>query len=75
MDNNTAPGIYPASLKITYSDDLKNTHELIVNNTFTVKPQRQQQSGDQGQNFFGFGGALVPEEEVLASLEFRLLLF
>ena len=36
---------------------MKNTHELIINNTFTVKPQRQQQSGDQGENFFGLGGS------------------
>jgi LEA14-like dessication related protein len=53
VDNNTAPGIYPVSLKITYSDDLKNSHELVVNNTVTIKPEQRQQLNDRGQNLFG----------------------
>ena len=57
IDNNNtaAPGLYPVSLKITYSDDLKNSHELIINQTVNIKAQHRQQPNDQGQNFFGLG--------------------
>ncbi len=29
---------YPISLKITYSDELRNTHELVVNDTISLDP-------------------------------------
>ena len=57
IDNGISPGSYPVSLKITYSDDLKNTHELILNKNLNVKPQhRQQRANDQGLALFGIGG-------------------
>ena len=58
VDNGISPGTYPVSLKITYSDDLKNTHELILNKILNVKPQhRQQRTNDQGLTLFGIGGS------------------
>ena len=54
IDNGISSGSYPVSLKITYSDDLKNTHELILNKNLNVKPQhRQQRANDQGLTLFG----------------------
>ncbi len=58
VDNGISPGTYPVSLKITYSDYLKNTHELILNKILNVKPQhRQQRADDQGLTLFGIGGS------------------
>jgi len=49
IDNHTAPGVYPVSLKITYSDDLRNSYSVIRNGTVqfisTAAP------GNQGQSF------------------------
>ena len=53
MDNNTAPGIYPASLKITYSDDSKNTHELIINKTVSFHSESTTQVGELRQDTSG----------------------
>jgi flagellar biosynthesis/type III secretory pathway M-ring protein FliF/YscJ len=44
-------GSHPVSLKITYSDDLKNSHEITINQTLQVKPQISHIRGDRhGQN-------------------------
>ena len=44
-------GSHPVSLKITYSDDLKNSHEITINQTLQVKPQISHNRGDRhGQN-------------------------
>ena len=59
VDNSTAPGIYPVSLKIAYSDDLKNSHELVINNTVTIKPEQRQQPNDRGINSFGGRGGIL----------------
>jgi hypothetical protein len=48
MNNNTAFGTYPISLKVIYSDDLKNSHEIILNKTVEVKPQQSRSRGDHG---------------------------
>ena len=49
IDNHTAPGVYPVSFKITYSDDLRNSYSVIRNGTVqfisTAAP------GNQGQSF------------------------
>jgi hypothetical protein len=48
IDNHTAPGVYPVSLKITYSDDLRNSYSVIRNGTVqfisTAAPSNQGQS-------------------------------
>jgi hypothetical protein len=53
-DNNTTPGIYPVSFKITYSDNLKNIHEIVVNSPLQVKPQQSKGSPSQGDGLLGF---------------------
>ena len=49
IENHTAPGVYPVSFKITYSDDLRNSYSVIRNGTVqfisTAAP------GNQGQSF------------------------
>jgi hypothetical protein len=52
--NNTAPGIYPVKLEVTYSDDLKNSHTTILNNTVQLAPQQLKARNGQGGGIFGF---------------------
>jgi len=55
-DDNTAARMYPVSLKITYSDDLKTRHELVVNSPVQIKPQQPSGSSNQGGGIFAFLG-------------------
>jgi len=52
--NNTAPGIYPVKLEVTYSDDLKNSHAIVLNNTIQIAPQQPKQGNGQGGGISGF---------------------
>ena len=51
---NLAPGNYPISLKIKYSDELRNTHEVILNGTVSYSPPIQTEKAPN-QGFLGFG--------------------
>jgi hypothetical protein len=53
-DNNTTPQIYPVSFKITYSDNLKNIHEIVVNTPIQITPQQSKDSPSQGEGLLGF---------------------
>ena len=62
IDNRTLstihPGIYPITLKITYSDDLKISHVLLVNSSVDFEPKHAQSSngaGGSGGGLSGFG--------------------
>jgi hypothetical protein len=57
MDNNTAPGIYPVSLKITYSDDLRNSYTVFNNGTVEFIPPTP--TSNQGQGFLGFSNVIL----------------
>jgi hypothetical protein len=46
VKNNTSPGIYPVSLKITYYDDLKNSHDLIIDSPVQINPVEQESKGN-----------------------------
>jgi hypothetical protein len=51
-----AAGNYPLSLRITYSDELRNTHAVILNRTVSYNPpQQEENAADQG--FLGFGSS------------------
>jgi hypothetical protein len=51
IDNNTATGIYPISLKVTYSDDLRNSYTVTSNGTVEfISPVT---TSNNGQGFFG----------------------
>jgi hypothetical protein len=47
---------YPISLKITYSDELRNTHEVILNRTVSYSPPQQEEEAPN-QGFLGFGSS------------------
>jgi hypothetical protein len=51
MNNSTASGIYSVSLKVTYSDDLRNSYTVINNGTVEfVSPVT---TTNKGQGFLG----------------------
>jgi hypothetical protein len=52
--NNTAPGNYPVNLQVTYSDDLKNSHTIVLNNTVQIAPHQSKQGNGQGGGILGF---------------------
>lgn len=63
LDNRTMAviqtGPHPITLKITYSDDLKIPHELLVNSSVDFEPTQSQSSSGAGGGggLFGFGSA------------------
>jgi len=40
-DDKAAPDTYPVLLNITYSDDLKNIHQIVLSNPVVIRPQQQ----------------------------------
>jgi len=53
IPNNTHPGNYPVFIEISYKDNLRNDHDLIVNGTVNYSPQVGNSSNDTGL-IFGF---------------------
>ena len=53
IPNNTRPGNYPVFMEISYKDNLRNGHNLIVNGTVNYTPQIGNSSNDTGL-IFGF---------------------
>jgi hypothetical protein len=49
-----AAGNYPVSLRITYSDELRNTHQVILNRTVSYSPPQQAEAAPN-QGFLGLG--------------------
>ena len=64
LENNSSPGQYPISLRITYSDDLRVNHALIINSSVDVTKPRQR-SGDNGNQNQGFLGILIGKQNSL----------
>ena len=57
INNNTASGIYPVSLKVTYSDDLRNSYSIINNGSVEfISPIT---TSNNGQEFFGNNNLLL----------------
>jgi hypothetical protein len=52
-----AAGNYPLSLRITYSDELRNTHAVILNRTVSYNPPQQEENSTPNQGFLGFGSS------------------
>jgi cbb3-type cytochrome oxidase subunit 3 len=48
IPNDTNPGNYPIFIKISYKDNLRNDHQLIVNGTVNYSPQIENSSNDTG---------------------------
>jgi hypothetical protein len=57
-DNGESTGLqagnYPVSLKITYSDELRNTHEVILDGTVSYSPPQQEEGDSTNEGFLGF---------------------
>ena len=64
LKNNSSPGRYPISLRITYSDDLRTDHALIINSSVDLTRPRQR-SGDNGDQNQGFLGILIGKQNSL----------
>ena len=56
-----AAGNYPVSLRITYSDELRNTHQVILNETVSYSPPQQEEAAPN-QGFLGFGSSTTADE-------------
>ncbi|HXX97938.1 MAG TPA: hypothetical protein VEL11_12580 [Candidatus Bathyarchaeia archaeon] len=52
VENNTTPGIHPVSLKLTYYDDLKNSHDLIINSPVQINAVQPEGTSNQGDGLF-----------------------
>jgi hypothetical protein len=58
IPNNTRPGNYPVFIEISYKDNLRNGHNLIVNGTVNYTPQIGNSSNDTGL-IFGFINPII----------------
>ncbi len=58
IPNNTRPGNYPVFIEISYKDNLRNGHNLIVNGTVNYTPQTGNSSNDTGL-IFGFINPII----------------
>ena len=47
---------YPVSLRITYSDELRNTHEVVLDGTVSYSPPQLEEDAPN-QGFLGFGSS------------------
>jgi hypothetical protein len=63
-DNGTSGGLaagnYPVSLRITYSDELRNTHQVILDETVSYSPPQQEEEAPN-QGFLSFGSSSAAE--------------
>ena len=53
-------GNYPVSLRITYSDELRNAHEVILDGTVQYSPPQQEEDAPN-QGFLGFSSSSTAE--------------
>lgn len=58
LQNNSSPGTYPVSLKITYNDDLRNSHQIILNSSVELSRPKERSGGNENQDQ-GILGLLV----------------
>lgn len=54
INKDTTGGAYPVSIRVTYSDTLRNTHELVLNGTVNYTPKSTNSSSGSG-GFLGSG--------------------
>jgi len=58
LQNNSSPGTYPVSLKITYNDDLRNSHQIMLNSSVELTRPKLRSGGNENQDH-GILGLLV----------------
>jgi hypothetical protein len=67
-------GSYPVSLRITYSDELRNTHEVILDGTVSYSPPQQEEDATN-QGFLGFSSTSNAESGTTNSVLLLLFIF
>jgi hypothetical protein len=72
--SNPEAGNYPVSLRITYSDELRNPHEVILDGTVSYSPPQQEEDAPN-QGFLGFGSSSTAESGTTNSPLPLLLIF
>ncbi|HEY3525517.1 MAG TPA: hypothetical protein VGK47_04925 [Nitrososphaeraceae archaeon] len=68
INKDTTGGAYPVSIRVTYSDTLRNTHELVLNGTVNYTPKSTNSSSGSG-GFLGsseLSNTIVPVVIALA---------
>ena len=67
-------GNYPVSLRITYSDELRNAHEVILHRTVSYSPPQQEEDAPN-QGFLGFSSSSNEEGGTTNSVLPLLVIF
>nr|MDQ4013923.1 hypothetical protein [Thermoproteota archaeon] len=75
INNDAIGGAYPVSIRVTYSDTLRNTHELVLNGTVNYTPKSTNSSSGSG-GFLGsseLSNAIVPLVIALAIISITVI--
>lgn len=68
IDKGLPKGTYPVGIRVTYTDNLRNTHELVLNGTVNYTPKSTDSTTESG-GFLGSGelsSSIVPVVIILA---------
>ena len=75
IDKNLPGGAYPVGIRVTYSDTLRNTHEIILNGTVNYTPKTD--SSTESGGFLGYGelsSIVVPVVIILAIISILVII-
>jgi large-conductance mechanosensitive channel len=75
IDKNTPGGAYPVGIRVTYSDTLRNTHEIILNGTVNYTPKTD--SSTESGGFLGYGelsSIVIPLVIILAIISILVII-
>lgn len=76
INKDAAGGAYPVSIRVTYSDTLRNTHEIVLNGTVNYTPKSTNSSSGSG-GFLGsseLSNTIVPLVITLAIISIIVIL-
>src|SRR5215208_7943354 len=75
IDKNPPGGAYPVAIRVTYSDTLRNTHEIILNGTVNYTPKTD--SSTESGGFLGYGelsSIVIPVVIILAIISILVII-
>ena len=75
IDKNSPGGAYPVGIRVTYSDTLRNTHEIILNGTVNYTPKTD--SSTESGGFLGYGelsSIVLPVVIILAIISISVII-
>lgn len=75
IDKNPPGGAYPVGIRVTYSDTLRNTHEIILNGTVNYTPKTD--SSTESGGFLGYGelsSIVIPAVIILAIISILVII-